>query len=738
MTLFDPTDSAYQEKKLQSAYGVADTQIFKGAGTTAIIRDQETGSSAAHYAARAGAVASLRLLRAAHPGSVRALDAEGATPTHIAAAYGHAECVRVLVDELGGSRVATDARGWIPLMYADFASDFHSERGNGGWSGRSAALVLMQGDLLAQLRSLRVLSEDAMSIPCVKRVVTSLAENPACYEALNAFLRSDPRLLDPGAPLEFLLSLSFGKPADTSAADTSAADTAAADTAHGMAPTRTTVVDFPNRREWLARTLRSESNFALSSSFQEYNSSANGSRLTLTDSQAPWADLFKWARLNGPGGWRNSPLHHHMRSTTHIASGPGPERDLMESLAKELSGDGVHEGLRGESLRAENANGNENENENENDTEKGAPFAPLLTRAECKSPVYRPFHLPEVLPVRVETAFVIFGQLLGYAIAHKSPLPVALATSFVRGVLGRETGDFSVRGTETETETRQKKRHLEELAEMDPLEAKSLAWILDAPGEEVEAACLPFSLEETLEETEVTPQTTAETTLGDHLVSERVTAKNRNEYVYLRAARQVARVETSSATRATRRGFTTVIPTHQLAVFSTAECALMLGGCHDVSVTEMRASCKLEGYCTTHETPPQPAWLFRFLERASTDERALFLKFVTGSSRLPPGGFDALEYPLTVVSVPLSDIGLGSANDDSDNDGDARVGRAARAKRVGFSAKINKPVKLSRYPLPTSATCFNQLRLPEYPTEQVLHHRIATALRHGVEGFGFA
>jgi hypothetical protein len=47
-------------------------------------------------------------------------------------------------------------------------------------------------------------------------------------------------------------------------------------------------------------------------------------------------------------------------------------------------------------------------------------------------------------------------------------------------------------------------------------------------------------------------------------------------------------------------------------------------------------------------------------------------------------------------------------------------------------------VKLSRYPLPTSATCFNQLRLPEYPTEQVLHHRIATALRHGVEGFGFA
>jgi hypothetical protein len=116
----------------------------------------------------------------------------------------------------------------------------------------------------------------------------------------------------------------------------------------------------------------------------------------------------------------------------------------------------------------------------------------------------------------------------------------------------------------------------------------------------------------------------------------------------------------------------------------------------------------------------------------------LFLKFVTGSSRLPPGGFDALEYPLTVVSVPLSDIGLGSANDDSDNDGDARVGRAARAKRVGFSAKINKPVKLSRYPLPTSATCFNQLRLPEYPTEQVLHHRIATALRHGVEGFGFA
>ena len=40
--------------------------------------------------------------------------------------------------------------------------------------------------------------------------------------------------------------------------------------------------------------------------------------------------------------------------------------------------------------------------------------------------------------------------------------------------------------------------------------------------------------------------------------------------------------------------------------------------------------------------------------------------------------------------------------------------------------------------LPTAHTCFNQLDLPEYSSEDVLRERLLLAVREGSEGFGFA
>ena len=122
----------------------------------------------------------------------------------------------------------------------------------------------------------------------------------------------------------------------------------------------------------------------------------------------------------------------------------------------------------------------------------------------------------------------------------------------------------------------------------------------------------------------------------------------------------------------------------------------------------------------------------------------LFLKFVTGSSRLPPGGFASLRHALTVVRAPLyGDEGEPSAGvrEGDESEGDAWVASRARfARRGDANAKTKTKTKTKdpkRFPLPTAATCFNTLRLPEYPSEAILQHRVATALRHGVEGFGF-
>jgi E3 ubiquitin-protein ligase HUWE1 len=40
--------------------------------------------------------------------------------------------------------------------------------------------------------------------------------------------------------------------------------------------------------------------------------------------------------------------------------------------------------------------------------------------------------------------------------------------------------------------------------------------------------------------------------------------------------------------------------------------------------------------------------------------------------------------------------------------------------------------------LPTSHTCFNQLDLPEYGSEELTRERLLVAIHEGSEGFGFA
>jgi E3 ubiquitin-protein ligase HUWE1 len=40
--------------------------------------------------------------------------------------------------------------------------------------------------------------------------------------------------------------------------------------------------------------------------------------------------------------------------------------------------------------------------------------------------------------------------------------------------------------------------------------------------------------------------------------------------------------------------------------------------------------------------------------------------------------------------------------------------------------------------LPTAHTCFNQLDLPEYATEELMREKLLLAIKEGSEGFGFA
>lgn len=174
----------------------------------------------------------------------------------------------------------------------------------------------------------------------------------------------------------------------------------------------------------------------------------------------------------------------------------------------------------------------------------------------------------------------------------------------------------------------------------------------------------------------------------------------------------------SAAAAAVRTGLNDVVPLDLLRLFTAPELACLLGGTADISVAEWRQNTQYEGGFTRES--PQVQWLWRLVERFTPDERTLLLKFVTGSSRMPVGGFAALQgmdgvHLFNVMRVPAERHGGGGDNANANADGGAG----------------------SVYALPTSATCFNMLRLPEYPTFDVLEQQVTTALRHGCEGFAF-
>ena len=57
-------------------------------------------------------------------------------------------------------------------------------------------------------------------------------------------------------------------------------------------------------------------------------------------------------------------------------------------------------------------------------------------------------------------------------------------------------------------------------------------------------------------------------------------------------------------------------------------------------MNDLRANTRVSGYSMDS---PQIIWLFEMLEAFDKHEQALFLQFVTGSSKIPLEGFKALQ-----------------------------------------------------------------------------------------------
>jgi len=142
-----------------------------------------------------------------------------------------------------------------------------------------------------------------------------------------------------------------------------------------------------------------------------------------------------------------------------------------------------------------------------------------------------------------------------------------------------------------------------------------------------------------------------------------------------------------------QQGFSTVFPVRDLSSFTPSELVMMTGSLEeDWSVEALTNATKADHGFTMDSR--QVKDLLSIMSELKGDERRAFLSFITGSPRLPIGGFAALTPPLTIVR---KDGGDGA--------------------------------------LPSVMTCVNFLKCPAYSSREVVEARFGIAVRDGAEGF---
>lgn len=167
--------------------------------------------------------------------------------------------------------------------------------------------------------------------------------------------------------------------------------------------------------------------------------------------------------------------------------------------------------------------------------------------------------------------------------------------------------------------------------------------------------------------------------------------------------------------KAFREGFSRVFPVTDLQAFSSDELGVLFGSAEeDWSIESepsalgfylMRSdlfSALTEALKADHgfnvESPAIRDLLTIMSDYDETARRS-FLQFITGSPKLPIGGFRGLNPPLTVVRKPHE-----------------------------------APFTADDY-LPSVMTCVNYLKLPQYSSREVMREKLSVAMSEGVGSF---
>ncbi|KAL7986594.1 hypothetical protein Chor_012877 [Crotalus horridus] len=189
-----------------------------------------------------------------------------------------------------------------------------------------------------------------------------------------------------------------------------------------------------------------------------------------------------------------------------------------------------------------------------------------------------------------------------------------------------------------------------------------------------------------------------------------VTNENKISYIHLMAHFRM-HTQIKNQTAAFINGFRSIIKPEWIRVFSAPELQRLISGDNaEIDLEDLKKHTVYYG--GFHGSHRVILWLWDILAHDfSPEERAMFLKFVTSCSRPPLLGFVYLKPPFSIRCVEVSD----------DQDTGDTLGSVLR----GFFT-IRKKEPGGR--LPTSSTCFNLLKLPNYSKKSVLREKLRYAI----------
>uniref|UniRef100_A0A8C3Y8Q3 E3 ubiquitin-protein ligase n=1 Tax=Catharus ustulatus TaxID=91951 RepID=A0A8C3Y8Q3_CATUS len=264
--------------------------------------------------------------------------------------------------------------------------------------------------------------------------------------------------------------------------------------------------------------------------------------------------------------------------------------------------------------------------------------------------------------------FRFIGRFIAMALFHGKFIDTGFSLPFYKRILNKAVG-------------------LKDLESVDPEFYNSLIWVKENDIEECGLEMF-FSVDKEIlgeiKSHDLKPN-------GSNIL---VTEENKEDYIRLVAEWRLSR-GVEEQTQAFFEGFNEILPQQYLQYFDAKELEVLLCGMQEIDLNDWQRHTIYRHYTRTSR---QIVWFWQFVKEIDNEKRMRLLQFVTGTCRLPVGGFADL---------------MGS-----------------NGPQKFCIEKVGKENWL-----PRSHTCFNRLDLPPYKNYEQLKEKLLFAIEE-TEGFG--